>query len=133
MVYAIGTNKNGCLGIGNTYAMFNPIKVEELCEKNIKSFSFGDYHFLALTKQGKVYSWGQNDYGQLGNGCYEQSLIPIIVTKPVCNEHITDMACGSYHSLALTNEGKVKRKLHIKISVFGNSFISHSLSCTQHN
>ena len=107
MVYAIGTNTNGCLGTGDTCDTFDPIIVKELCKKDIKTFSFGKDHVLALTNQGMVYSWGQNNYGQLGNGCYQHSLIPTIVTNPVCNENITDIACGSYHSLALTNEGKV--------------------------
>nr|XP_034175491.1 RCC1 and BTB domain-containing protein 1-like isoform X1 [Osmia lignaria] len=107
MVYAIGTNTNGCLGTGDTCDTFDPIPVKELCNKDIKTFSFGKNHVLALTNQGMVYSWGQNDYGQLGNGCYQQSLIPTIVTNSVRNEHITDIACGCYHSLALTNKGKV--------------------------
>ena len=28
----------------------------------------GDDHCLALTKGGQLYSWGDNQYGQLGNG-----------------------------------------------------------------
>lgn len=32
-VYALGSNNNGCLGLGDTRASFEPRKVEELCNK----------------------------------------------------------------------------------------------------
>ncbi|XP_029051357.2 RCC1 and BTB domain-containing protein 1-like [Osmia bicornis bicornis] len=107
MVYAIGTNANGCLGTGDQRDTFNPIKIKSLCNQGIKTFSFGKDHVLALSKQGLVYSRGQNDYGQLRIGPYKPSAIPTIVRNPIRNEHITDIACGSRHFLALTNEGKV--------------------------
>ena len=35
--------------------------------KNIIAVSAGYTHFIALSKDGYVYSWGANSYGQLGN------------------------------------------------------------------
>ena len=55
MVYAMGNNVNGCLGIGNTNSTLYPRKVEALCKKNIKTFAYGNgSHVLALTKEGEV-------------------------------------------------------------------------------
>lgn len=55
----------------------------------------------------KVYSWGHNSHGELGN-CFANNMIPMLVTRNLSDEFIVDIACGSHHSLALTNEGKVK-------------------------
>lgn len=37
-------------------------------ELYVKTLSAGLQHVCALTAQGKVYCWGKNDYGQIGNG-----------------------------------------------------------------
>ena len=39
----------------------------------------GSYHVLALTKDGKLYSWGHNEYGQLGIGTTTCSTVPVQV------------------------------------------------------
>ena len=39
-----------------------------LGDKRIIQVACGDYHNLALTSTGELYSWGTNDYGQLGLG-----------------------------------------------------------------
>ena len=60
MVYGLGKNVNGCLGIGNKNATLKPQKVEALCGKDIKTFACGiGPHVLALTKEGEVRSCWQ--------------------------------------------------------------------------
>ena len=34
---------------------------------NVIQVSAGDHHGLALTRGSKLYAWGSNDFGQLGN------------------------------------------------------------------
>lgn len=41
-----------------------PVLVKDL--KNIKMISTGSDHFLALTKDGKVYAMGDDTFGQCG-------------------------------------------------------------------
>lgn len=36
----------------------------------------GQYHNLALTHTGKVYSWGWGIHGQLGHGCTDNEYYP---------------------------------------------------------
>lgn len=67
-VFAFGNNKNGCLGLGNDTSIQKPTKVVELCGKQIINITYGYSHVLAITKSGDIYSWGYNDFGQLGNG-----------------------------------------------------------------
>nr|XP_003699339.1 PREDICTED: RCC1 and BTB domain-containing protein 1-like isoform X1 [Megachile rotundata] len=105
MVYAIGTNVN--YEADDISNMLGPTKIEVLCGKNIKTLAVGRDHLLALTKQGKVYSWGCNDHGQLGNGCYLSSTEPALVKIIKNNEHIVYIACGSDYSIALTKIGEV--------------------------
>ncbi|XP_076547621.1 RCC1 and BTB domain-containing protein 1-like isoform X2 [Osmia lignaria lignaria] len=120
MVYEIGTNTNGSLGAGDTYDTFDPIPVEELCNKDIKTFSFGKDHVLALTKQGLVYSWGRRDHirshSSLSNRTFVtknvkpsimENVKPSIIIDTLPDEHVVSIGCGSCHSLALTNTGKV--------------------------
>ena len=36
----------------------------------------GDYHSLAIDDEGKLWSWGMNDYKQLGDGTTENKKEP---------------------------------------------------------
>ena len=68
----------------------------------IKEVCCGHAHTLAVNQYGQLYSWGQNDSGQLGIGLEN---IPDVVRKPVLNTHINNvakLAAGHEHSLALT-------------------------------
>jgi len=62
-----GTNYSGQLGIGKEFNNSDyPEKIKEL--SNILSISSGSNYACALTKDGAIYCWGDNDFGQLGNG-----------------------------------------------------------------
>ena len=39
----------------------------------------GLYHSLALKQDGTVWAWGDNDYGQLGDGTTEDRSTPVQV------------------------------------------------------
>ena len=72
-----------------------------LKDELIKEVCCGHGHSLAINQFGQMYSWGQNNCGQLGLG--EQT--PEIVRKPVLNTHIHNvvkLSAGHEHSLALT-------------------------------
>eukprot|EP00400_MALV-I_sp_L67-5_P000454 gene454-111_t len=67
---------------------------------------WGAFHNLALTSSGAVFSWGINDYGQLGNGTTSNSKVPILV-EGLQDVSIRDVACGGWHSVAVTDGGKI--------------------------
>ena len=49
-VFALGSNCNGCLGVGDSQSSLEPRKVEALCNKRVKMFAFGSGpHVLAIT------------------------------------------------------------------------------------
>ena len=67
----------------------------------------GGWHTVALTKGGKVFTWGDNGWGQLGRqGDYEHRHIPTKV-ESLDGLVIVKIACGQYHTIAITDDGDV--------------------------
>ena len=65
---------------------------------------------LALTERGEIFSWGQNVYCELGHGASTPGLLPTMVGGNggfFSNLVIKEIACGSHHSIALTECGQV--------------------------
>jgi alpha-tubulin suppressor-like RCC1 family protein len=82
----------------------NKIDMSEFVEV-ITLNNTGDFHHsLALKSDGTVWAWGDNNYGQLGNGTYNSSDVPV---KVLGLTGITKIAKGHYHSLALKDDGTV--------------------------
>lgn len=107
-VYAIGSNCSSCLGLGDAHSSFEPRKVDVLCKKNIVDIAFGSGpHVLAVSKNGEMYSWGHNGYCQLGNGGSGQGLTPTLISTNLQGKKILRVACGSHHSMALSQEGEI--------------------------
>ena len=60
----------------------------------------GEYHSLYLDQSGILYSFGLNDYGQLGHGNNVNRSTPSIVSGSVIQ-----VTAGSYHSLFIKEDG----------------------------
>ncbi len=75
----------------------------------------GENHTIALRSDGTVWSWGNNSYGQSGNGSKSSyTTIPVQVLKrenatasPSALTNVIKIATGGNHSLALTSDGHV--------------------------
>lgn len=59
---------------------------------------------LALKSDGTVWAWGQNNYGQLGNGTTPDSNTPVAVSNLA---GVVAISCGYWHSLAVKSDGTV--------------------------
>lgn len=66
--------------------------------------SAGSFHSAALCDDGTVWTWGDNGYGQLGDGTNKSSYAPVQVTGL---SHVKAIAAGSGHMLALKEDGTV--------------------------
>ncbi|GAB6032349.1 RCC1 and BTB domain-containing protein 2 [Chamberlinius hualienensis] len=107
-VYALGNNSDGCLGLPDCSGVLELTKINELCNKNIKHFAYGTGpHVLALTNAGEVYSWGYNAYYQTGIETTSSNISPILISANLLPKKVIEIACGSNHSLALTQDGEV--------------------------
>lgn len=75
-LYMWGQNLYGQLGDGTCESRNLPTLIMENVKNVCVSGDFGKNYSAAITKDGKLYMWGNNTYGQLGNGTYEKSTIP---------------------------------------------------------
>ncbi len=105
-VWAWGYNYEGELGNGTGGEMYvnNPEPVQVTGITTAVVAEAGDLHSIALLSNGTVWTWGDNTWGQLGNGTALPSWVPIQV--PGLN-NITAIASGHRHNLALRSDGTV--------------------------
>lgn len=104
-VMAWGDDKDGRLGNGRTGPAGNtdiPEPVIGLSE--VTAISAGQFHALALLRNGTVMAWGRNARGALGDGTAVSSDVPVPVEG--VSEAIA-VAAGNVHSLVLLRNGTV--------------------------
>ena len=117
-VWTWGNNGVGQLGDGTSVTKAYPVQVfagEENDSStgylnNIIQISAGSNYVMALKKDGTVFTWGQNIYGQLGNGSSVNSMLPVQVKSTDGNSFLTDVvqiSAGYVHSMALKKDGTV--------------------------
>jgi|GEM_PF-4617430 len=100
-VWVTGSGQGGKNGL--TYSTRIPIKMESLSK--ILDISCNYNHCLAVGKDGTVYSWGTNAFGQLGRETKETfNLIPVKV-KGLSD--VISVHTGVYTSYAVKKDGTV--------------------------
>ena len=77
--------------------------------KDIIKIECGMDFTLALDKNGKLYSWGSNRYGQLGvtQSNIMKHNLPTQMTLPHGAGRVVDFSCGEEHSAFLNENGEV--------------------------
>lgn len=100
-----GDNTFGQCAFVGTKIVTVPCKVAKLIGKRVIALAGGYVHTMALTDEGEVYTWGDNGVGQLGNGSTTVQVTPCKVEGLIANLKVTQIAAGSSHSLALTDDG----------------------------
>ncbi|MFG2111448.1 Ig-like domain repeat protein [Streptomyces sp. NPDC048718] len=103
---AWGWNESGQLGDGTTTDRDLPVRVELPAGIRLTSLKGGGRFTLGLTSDGRVLAWGNNDYGQLGDGTTTRRPLPIEVDLPA-GVRITAISAGTNFGLALTSDGRV--------------------------
>lgn len=90
-VYCWGLGTNGFLGNGAWSNSVNPIKVSGLGGKTIVTLIPGDQSVCATDTTKALYCWGNNDDGQLGNGTFDSSNVPVAVPA-FAGKNVTDVS-----------------------------------------
>jgi len=103
-VYACGSNSNGQLGLGDKHERHTFTRIPNT-PSNINQLYGGDFHTLLLTDDDTVYACGYNSRGQLGLGDNNERHIFTLVPNTPSN--ITQIQCGYFHTLLLTDENKL--------------------------
>nr|CCA15971.1 conserved hypothetical protein [Albugo laibachii Nc14] len=104
-VFTCGKNDHGQLGLGHNKQVKVPTQVV-LPNELVCFVACGYYHATAITSTGLTYSFGRNDYGQLGIGSKIHQNIPIALTIS-SNTRMVHAACGCYHTLLMSDSGQV--------------------------
>lgn len=105
-LYSCGSNEVGQLGRQIVSTDGNsPGLVETFKDCIITSVACGNQHSVALDEWGQSFSWGSDSMGQLGSnlGAHAQDKPKFV--KVLATKHVIQIACGAYHSIALTNNG----------------------------
>ncbi|WGD36251.1 hypothetical protein [Lysinibacter sp. HNR] len=111
-VYSWGYNGYGQLGSGSvdTFSA-QPVAVDmggAFAGKMVVAIHASAFHSLAVTSDGGIYSWGGNDFGQLGNPFLSSSRVPVPVGgNELLDKTVVAVSGGDYHSMALTSDGRV--------------------------
>jgi alpha-tubulin suppressor-like RCC1 family protein len=79
--YCWGRNSNGQLGNNSTTDSSIPVAVYTsgvLNGKTIKQIFAGTFHTCTVASDDRIYCWGRNDFGQLGNNSTTESPVPVL-------------------------------------------------------
>ena len=100
-----GANESGQLGDSSLLNRSVPVDIVGLPD-DVTALAAGFAHTCALTSQGQVMCWGDNSYGQLGDGTTAVHIAPVIVQG--LDIGIVKVAAGNGYTCALTSKGLVK-------------------------
>jgi alpha-tubulin suppressor-like RCC1 family protein len=106
--YCWGGNNYGQLGNGDgamTQSLV-PVRVAGvLAGKTVEKLTVGDSFACAFDTSNAVYCWGDNSYGQFGNGTTVSSSVPVLVNGAgvLSNKDITYLDAGANNTCAVAN------------------------------
>lgn len=117
VVFCWGSNTYGQLGISGSQTVDNgrfprPFvmhRIESLEAVNVRTVACGALHTVALTAQGKLYSWGCSDGGRLGHdgsnsrrkSTLSDASQPTLIAGPFEGLVVLDVACGAWHNACI--------------------------------
>ena len=80
--------------------LYNHVTNEAILD-NVVEYAV-DSHYLAVKKDGSLWVWGQNKYGQLGDGTTTDKSTPFKIM-----DNVSQVAVGWRHSLAVKTDGSL--------------------------
>ena len=108
-VFCWGEGSRGKLGHKVDMDVSSPTIVESLDGFLVKSVACGEYQTCALTDSGELFVWGENKYG--GNLVCEERIgiqwLPRQISGPLAGVSISNVACGDWHTAAVSSSGQL--------------------------
>eukprot|EP00916_Digyalum_oweni_P020150 GHVL01033641.1.p1 GENE.GHVL01033641.1~~GHVL01033641.1.p1 ORF type:complete len:602 (+),score=54.44 GHVL01033641.1:135-1940(+) len=97
-VFTCGEGSNGRLGHGSSIDLMLPCKIStpEIDNTLIISIGCGGFHTVIVSVEGEVFSFGKNQYNQLGHSALDD------VFRPQKIEHLSNVEkvwCGAHHTI----------------------------------
>lgn len=111
-VLSWGTSELGQRGHGvegENQELWLPAPIDQLCQQDIVQLACGLDHCLALSKDGRIWSWGYGEDGQLGHGAIEDTLTrpKLLESTQIDGKQVADIVCGADFSAVLLRDGTV--------------------------
>lgn len=98
-----GTNAWGALGIGAGTPQQSNVPMQVTGGHNFRSIAAGSSHMCGITTAGRIWCWGYNNSGELGNGSRTYSPQPVAGQTALTVE---SLALGADYSCAITTNGQ---------------------------
>jgi hypothetical protein len=73
--------------------------------RDVVMVACGTKHTVAVCGRGDVWLWGNNEYGQLGDGTNSNTSVAVTMSGALTNKTVTDITAGISHTCALTSDG----------------------------
>lgn len=103
---SFGFNCRGQLGIGHNKSEHPPQNITGIGSSRVLTLSCSYYHTVVACVENQTFSFGRNDYGQLGHGdLLDKQTVHEI--RDLRGTIIVTLACGQYHTCAGASDGHV--------------------------
>ncbi|CAG8547941.1 2955_t:CDS:2 [Ambispora leptoticha] len=108
-VFVVGNGECGQLGAGEMQERKKFGRLSCFDGKEVVEIAVGPLHNVAITRQGKMYTWGCNDHGALGRVTDEdEERTPGLIDETeLKGVKIMKAACGGSLTIALSDEGNL--------------------------
>jgi alpha-tubulin suppressor-like RCC1 family protein len=100
-LWTSGINANGQLGIGVSSKFLERTAKQVGTTYDWQTVSVGGRHALALKKDGTLWTWGNNDFGQIGNNILSNALSPVAI---IPTQKWKKIHAGFNHSVAIADD-----------------------------
>lgn len=98
-----GKNTYGQLGDNSVTDRCTPVSIYKITSRTFCKIDGGEFHTISIDKNGRVWGWGYNNNGQLGNNATISKRTPVTIsgaTKTFCH-----ISAGYLHTVGLDKNG----------------------------
>ncbi|EIE80946.1 hypothetical protein G6F46_006396 [Rhizopus delemar] len=109
-LYTWGTYRgaDGAFGFSPTLSQQStPLLFSSLSKETIVDITTGTNHSLALSADGRLFTWGYGEQGQLGRRISSRHPKDSLRCEPLSLKNVKLIGAGSYHSLAVTHDNQL--------------------------